>query len=527
MDSSELMSPDLPLHEQPYVHSRRWLTLSAMCLSLALVIMALSGLTVALPTVQQDLGTTGTQLLWIVDIYAIVFTGLLLIGGAMGDKFGRKGALLGGLIVFGIGAAVAGVGSSVLQVIVGRAVMGGGAALVLPATLSIVSVVFPLHERFKAIAIWAGFASAGGAIGPIISGLLITGWWIFPEFGWEATFLVNIPVIALALVVIAVVTPKSRESVSTPLDLIGGGLSVVAIGALLFAIIEGPELGWLHLMVLGSFGLAVLVAAVFVWWEVRIEYPILPMTFFRDRRFVVGSAVLTVTFFLMIAFFLLLTLYLQFVLGYSALEAGIAGLPLALATVLVSPYAASLTSRIGSGVVMATGLTVLAAAFALLTPASVSTTYPQLVLVLVLIGAGMALASAPATANIITSVPPDKAGVGSAMDSAAIDLGGAVGIAAGGSLVAVIYGATIDLTSFGLSPEAVHTAGESIGGALGVADGIGSSTAAQIVLVAREAFTTAFAWTMGVFAVIAIVSGLATWWSMGGHESGRSTEPTG
>jgi DHA2 family multidrug resistance protein-like MFS transporter len=176
---------------------------------------------------------------------------------------------------------------------------------------------------------------------------------------------------------------------------------------------------------------------------------------------------------------------------------------------------------------MATGLTVLAAAFALLTPASVSTTYPQLVLVLVLIGAGMALASAPATANIITSVPPDKAGVGSAMDSAAIDLGGAVGIAAGGSLVAVIYGATIDLTSFGLSPEAVHTAGESIGGALGVADGIGGSTAAQIVLVAREAFTTAFAWTMGVFAVIAIVSGLATWWSMGGHESGRSTEPTG
>jgi hypothetical protein len=327
-------------------------------------------------------------------------------------------------------------------------------------------------------------------------------------------------------VVIAVVTPKSRETVSTPLDLIGGGLSVAAIGALLFAIIEVPELGLLHPMVLSSFGLAVLLVFVFVWWEVRIEYPILPMTFFRDRRFAVGSAVLTITFFLMIAFFLLLTLYLQFVLGYSALEAGIAGLPMALATVLVSPYAASLTFRIGSGAVMAAGLTVIAAASVLLTPASVSTTYPQLVPVLVLIGTGMALAGAPATANIITSVPPDKAGVGSAMNSATIELGGAVGIAAGGSLVAIIYGATIDLAPFGLPPESAHAASESIGGAFGVADGIGGRIATQIVLVAREAFTTAFAWTMGVFAVIAIVSGLATWWLMREHESGRSIEPT-
>ena len=170
----------------------------------------------------------------------------------------------------------------------GRAVMGAGAAFIMPATLSIISVVFPPEERFKAIAIWAGFAGAGGAIGPIISGLLLTGWWIIPQFGWPATFLVNVPVIVLVLVAVAAVAPKSRESVSTPLDPVGGGISIVGISALLFAIIEGPELGWLSPVVLGSFAAAAVIAVIFVWWELRTEYPIRPMSCFRKRRFSVG-----------------------------------------------------------------------------------------------------------------------------------------------------------------------------------------------------------------------------------------------
>ena len=523
---------DLPLHEQPEVHARRWLILSAMCLSLVLVVMAVSGLNVALPTIQQDLGTSGTELLWIVAAYAIVFAGLLLTAGAIGDKFGRKGALQGGLIAFAIGAVIAAVASSALQVTVGRAVMGGGAGFIMPATLSIISVVFPPHERFKAIAIWAGFAGAGGAIGPIISGILLTGWWIIPQFGWGATFLVNLPVILLVLVAVAVVAPKSRETVSTPLDPIGGGLSIVGIAALLFAIIEGPELGWLSPVVLGSFGAAAVMAAVFVWWELRTEYPMLPMSFFRDRRFSVGSGVVTLVFFVLFAFFLLLILYLQFVLGYSPLKAGVATLPLALAVVLVAPRTASLSARFGSGAVMAAGFIVVAGGLALLTSVSTSTTYPELALAFVLLGTGLALASAPATGNIITSVPPDKAGVGSAMNDTTRELGGAIGIAVGGSLVATIYSATIDLTSHGLPPAAGDAANESIGGALGVAAGIGGETGSQIVLAAHEAFTTAFAWTMGIFAVVALLAGVVTWWSMRGHEaepamSASEFEPAG
>ena len=509
---------DSPLHEQPEVHARRWLILSVMCLSLVMVVMAVSGLNVALPTLQQDLATSGTELLWIVASYAIVFAGLLLPAGAIGDRFGRKGALQAGLIAFAVGAVVAAVGSSALQVIVGRAIMGGGAAFIMPATLSIISVVFPPQERIKAIAIWAGFAGAGGAIGPIISGVLLTGWWIVPEFGWGATFLVNIPVILVALLAVSVLAPKTKEAVSKPLDPIGSGLSVVGISALLFAIIEGPELGWSTPAVLGSFAAAAVIALVFIWWELRTAHPMLPMSFFRNRRFSVGSGVVTLVFFVLFAFFLLLTLYLQFVLGYSPLEAGVATLPMALSIVLLAPRTAALGARFGTGIVMASGFILVAGGLGLMTLVSTSTTYPYLAVVFVVLGAGLALASAPATGNIISSVPSDKAGVGSAMNDITRELGGAVGIAVGGSLVATIYSSAIDLSSFGLAPVANDAANESIGGALGVAAGIGGQTGSQIVQAANEAFTTAYAWTMGIFAIVALFAGLVTWWTMRGQE---------
>ena len=519
MDFADQKSNELLLYEQPEVHARRWVILAAMCLSLVMVVMAVSGLNVALPTIQHDLGTSGAELLWIVASYAIVFAGLLLTAGALGDKFGRRGALQAGLVVFAIGTVVAALATTAFQAIVGRAIMGGGAAFIMPATLSIISVVFPPHERFKAIAIWAGLAGAGGAIGPIISGILLTGWWIIPQYGWAATFLVNLPVILLVMIAVAVVTPKSRESVSTPLDPIGGGLSIVWIGALLYAIIEGPELGWSSLTVSGAFVLAVVVAGVFVWWELRAEYPMLPISFFRNRRFSVGSGVVTLVFFVMFAFFLLLILYLQFVLGYTPLEAGVATLPFAIAIVVTSPRTAALSVRFGTGPLMGVGFGVLAAGLALLTTASTSTSYPVLALAFVVLGVGTALASAPATGNIITSVPHDKAGVGSAMNDTTRELGGAVGIAIGGSLVATIYGATIDLSSFNLSPTASHAANDSIGGALGVAGKIGGETGTQIVLAANEAFITGFTTTMGIFAVVALLAGLVTWWSMRGHEA--------
>src|SRR5438270_5872692 len=226
------------LHEDPRIHARRWFLLAMMCLSLVLVVMSVSGLVTAIPTMQEALNASASQIQWILDAYAIVFAGSLLTAGALGDRVGRKKALLAGLLVFGAGALVAGLASSASQVIAGRAVMGIGAALVMPATLSIITTIFPPEERSRAIAVWAGFAGAGGAIGPIVSGALLERYW------WGSAVLVNLPLVALTFVAIWTFAPESRDETETPLDPVGSVLSLAGLSALVFAIIQGGEDGW-------------------------------------------------------------------------------------------------------------------------------------------------------------------------------------------------------------------------------------------------------------------------------------------
>src|SRR3954452_6648997 len=215
--------PARPLHEDPRIHSRRWFLLAAMCMSLVLVVMSVSGLVTAIPTMQEALGASASQIQWILDAYAIVFAGSLLSAGALGDRFGRKRALLSGLVVFGLGAIVAGIASGAEQVIAGRAVMGVGAALVMPATLSIITTIFPPEERSRAIAVWAGFAGAGGAIGPIVSGALLEKFW------WGSAVLVNLPFVAATFIAILMFAPESRDEEHTPLDPVGALLSLVGL----------------------------------------------------------------------------------------------------------------------------------------------------------------------------------------------------------------------------------------------------------------------------------------------------------
>ena len=314
---------ELPLHAQPEVHERRWFLLGVLCLSLVMVVMAVSSLNVAIPTIQRELGASATTLQWIVDAYALVFAGLLLTAGALGDRFGRRKALLGGLAVFGVGALVSGLAGSASLIIVGRGIQGVGAAFVMPATLSLITAIFPPDERQRAIAIWVGFAGAGGAIGPIVSGALLEQFW------WGSAFLVNIPVIIVTAVAVAMYSPESRDDAATPLDPRGALLSLTGLGALLFAIIEGPERGWTDPFVVTTFVAAAALITLFVLWERIAEHPMLPLKFFADRRFSVGSAVVTTSFFVMFGFFFLFSLYLQFARGYSPLEAGLATLPFA------------------------------------------------------------------------------------------------------------------------------------------------------------------------------------------------------
>jgi MFS transporter, DHA2 family, multidrug resistance protein len=490
----------VPLYERPEVHDRRWFLLAVLCLSLVMVVMAVSGLNTALPRIQEDLGASPTVLQWILDAYALVFAGLLLVAGAIGDRFGRKGALLVGLVIFGAGSLISGVAGSTSQIIGGRAVSGLGAALLMPATLSLITAVFPPEERTRAIAVWVGFAGAGGAIGPIVSGALLDHFW------WGSAFLANLPVVAIAAVAIAIFSPRSRDDAATPLDPPGAVLSLVGIAALLFGIIEGPERGWTDVVVLASFVAAIVFIVWFCRWERRASHPMLPMSFFADRRFSVGSAVVMTTFGLLFGFFFSYTLYLQFARGYSPLEAGLAGLPSAVALIVVSSRSAGIAERLGSGRAMALGFVFIGIGMAIFTQVSVHTPFLVLVLGMVCFSSGASMAMAPATGNILSAVPPAKAGVGSAVNDTTREFGGALGIAIFGSIVNSAYRSNIDLGDLGLPAGQLHSAEKSIGAATSIGSQLGGEQGATLLGRAGNAFTDAFNTGMVVSVAIALAS---------------------
>src|SRR5256714_1153767 len=355
MSSWHMMSnTNSALHKDPKVYARRWFTLGVLCLSLVLVVMSVSGLNVAIPRIQRALGASPSELQWIIDAYGLVFAGVLLSAGAIGDRYGRKLALVAGLGVFAAGAVLSGLAGSAGLVIVGRGITGLGAAFVMPATLSTVTAVFPPEERGRAIAIWAGFAGAGGAIGPIVSGALLQRFW------WGSALLFNIPVVVVIIGVVSVYVPETREPHAPRLDPPGALLSLVGVSALVFGIIEGPDKGWASGLVAGSFLLAVLTLVAFVAREARSRHPMLPLRLFRDRRLSVGSASLALRFFAILRFFFVYSQLAQFVRGDSPLVAGLSTLPPPFALVAGSVRSAALAQRFGTRGVIAAGFRVTA-----------------------------------------------------------------------------------------------------------------------------------------------------------------------
>ena len=497
--TDDAVVPERLLHEDPVIFRRRWFLLGIMCLSLVMVVMSVAGLNVAIPNLQSDLGATASELQWIIDAYALVFAAFLLPAGALGDRFGRKRALILGLGIFALGSVVGGLGTEAPQIIVGRVINGLGAAFIMPATLSLLTTIFPPEERSKAIAMWAGFAGAGGALGPIVSGGLLERYW------WGSAFLVNVPIVLAVVVAVAIFSPTSKDPDSTPLDPIGALLSLVGLASLVFGIIEGPERGWSDTSVVVAFVLAAATLAGFGVWERRSTHPMLPLTFFRDRRMSVGSGVVTIAFFVMFGLFFLFTFYLQFVRDYSPLSAGLATLPLAVALVAVAPRSAALAARLGSGPVMATGFLFVAAGFGVLSFIEPSTPYLVLVAALVLLGVGMSLTAAPATGSIMSAVPHAKAGVGSAVNDTTREVGGALGIAVLGSISSAVYRSSIELDGLPLPPPVREAAEESVGAATFIARQLpegGEVLAAR----AGEAFTHAFNTTSRVAVGVALLA---------------------
>ena len=409
---------------------RRRAVLVTMCFALALVVSAVASLNVALPSLARDLGATETELQWLVDAYALLFAGLLLPVGALGDRFGRRGVLIAGLVIFGGAYAAGAMLSSPEALIAMRALAGVGAALIMPVTLSVITTTFQAEERARAVAVWAGVAGAGAMVGLLLSGALLE------LASWPWVFAASAVWALLALAGTLAFVPATRDEERPALDPVGAGLSAAGLSALVFGIIEGPVRGWDDGVVLLALagGVAGLVA--FVLWELRAERPMLDPRLFALRGFSAGSLSITLQFFALFGFLFAILQFVQTVLGYSPLEAAAAMLPMGIMVVALSRgVAPRLAERIGLRAVTALGLSTMGAGLAVCSTLGAGAGYEHLLAGLLVTGAGAGLATAPATTAIVSSLPGNKQGVASAVNDTARELGGALGIAVVGSVL--------------------------------------------------------------------------------------------
>jgi len=487
------------------IYKRRWLTLAVLCVSLLVVSLDNTILNVALPTLVEDLHATASQQQWLVDAYTLVFASLLLTGGALGDKFGRRGALMIGLGIFGTGSLFAAFTTSAWSLIGTRAAMGIGGALIMPATLSILTNTFTNpKERTKAIGIWAGVSGLGVAIGPVLGG------WLLHHFWWGSVFLINVPVVIAGIVLGYLLVAPTKEHNAPKLDIVGTAMSFVGLAALIYGIIEAPSRGWVSGSIVTAFGLAIVMIGSFVYWELHTVNPVLDVRLFRNPRFSGASIAISLTFFALFGSIFFITQYLQFVLGYDALAAGIRTAPVALAIVLGAGVSVPLTNRLGSKIVVTAGLTSVGTGLFILSLAKVDSGYTIVFATLIILGFGMGMAMTPATDSIMGAVPPEKAGVGSAVNDTTRELGGVLGVAILGSIAANSYHSNMPeatLRSAGLPPAAASAAHDSIGGAVSVARQIGAA-AQDLAHTASIHYVTAMSTSVRIGAGFAVLGAL-------------------
>ena len=483
-------------------YARRWQALVVLACSLLVISVGNTILNVALPTIQEELDATASELQWIVDGYMLLYAGLLLAAGALGDRFGRRRALVAGLITFAAGSVLAAMAGTAEELIASRALMGVGAAGIMPTTLSILTNIFPEDERPRAIAIWAAVAGLGIAIGPITGGLLIE------HLDTSGIFLVNLPPVALLLVGAFALVPESRDPAKPRLDVVGALLSIAALCALVWGLIAAPERGWADPVILAAFAGGGATLAAFLGWERRTGHPMLDLSVFRNLRFTGASASITFVYFALMGVMYFQTTYLQSVLGMSALDAGWMMLPTAAGMVVAARSSVVLGPRLGTKVMVAGGLATVAFSLVLMSRYGVDTPELRIGLTGLLMGGGIGLAMAPATEAIMGSVDQAKAGIGSAMNDVVREVGGTLGVAVLGSVLASAYASGMDGATSALPADAAAVAGDSIGGAHEVAAGLGGTAGADLVTVANDAFVDAMATTAGIAAVIALAGAL-------------------
>jgi EmrB/QacA subfamily drug resistance transporter len=467
---------------------RKGTALAALLVAAFVINLDTTIVNVALPTLVRELHASNSQLQWIVDAYNLVFAALLLVSGSLSDRVGRKGMLLAGLAVLGVASIAGGLTATPGQLIVARCFMGLGAAMVFPATLSLISNIFTGRaERAQAIGLWGATAGVAVALGPIVGG------WLLQGFSWSSIFFAMAPVAALGAAMVAYSVPTSRDPHAPKTDRGGFALSTAAIALLIFTIIEAPEYGWGSARSVAGFAVSAVLLAAFIAWERGMSEPMLDVSLFRNPRFAAASASVTIAFFALFGFIFLITQFFQFFKNYSPLSTGVHLLPVATAVGVASVLGTKLAVRFGTKLVVASGLAMMAAFYAWVSTASATLAYSTIAIQMVLFGIGMGFTSAPATEAIMGVVPTAKAGVGSAVNDTTRLLGGTLGVALIGSVYASLYGSRLTtLLPHTLPARLATTAHSSAGAALIVAEHLRQAGHATLATSLSQATNAAF-----------------------------------
>jgi EmrB/QacA subfamily drug resistance transporter len=418
-------------------HPRRWTALIVLSLTLVAVTLDNSVLNTALPSLARALRASTSDLQWITDAYTLLFASALILAGGLGARLGSRRALIGGLAVFGGGSVLAGLSNSPAQLIGWRAIMGLGAAFVMPATLAIITRMFPPVERPKAFGIWSAAAGVGVLVGPVTGGALLD------HFTWRSAFWINVPLVIAALVAIAVVVPSAPAQRTGRLDIVGAIVSTAAVATLVDAIIEAPERGWLARTTLLELGATALLGVGFVLWELRRDEPMVQVRLFKNHRFVLAALALAVTFFALFGTLFELSQYLQLVHGYTPLVAGLGAMPFAVAMATTSGTSSLVSKRLGIRGTLTVGLLLVGGGLALLSRSSADSAFAYVAAATAVVGAGMGMMMAPASLEITGSVPQPYASMAGALNSVVRELGGVLGIAVIGTIVSAAYKATL------------------------------------------------------------------------------------
>ncbi|MGP3962660.1 MFS transporter [Nonomuraea sp. 3N208] len=476
-------------------HPRRWAILGVLVFSLLAVVLDNTILNVAMKTIAdpvEGLGATQSELEWAINSYTLVFAGLLFTFGVIGDRTGRKRMLFIGMALFGLASLASAYSQDPLQLILARAAMGIGGAAIMPATLAIISNVFPASERGRAIGIWASGVGLAVAIGPITGGLLIENFW------WGSVFLINVPIVIIGLFLIANIVPESMDPKPSKLDPVGVVLSIIGLVALVFGIIRGGFLGTVaSAEVIAPTLIGVAVLGLFVWWERRIDHPVFDVRNFSNVKFSSAIAMMGIVFFAMMGGMFFLTFYLQAVMGFTPLQAGALMIPFAAAQLIFAPLSQRVNERFGAKLSATVSMIVVTGALASYALMDQNTPILLIEIIFFVQGAAMANIMPPATTAIMESLPREKAGVGSAMSNTVRQVAGALGVAVLGSVLSSSYRGEMAPALAALPADVRHSAGESIMATLGVAEGMGERGQALI----QPAFT-AFVDGMHVTALV-------------------------